>query len=85
MIIDRVLNLAVDIQQISAPPLDEGWRGEFVWDRFMAEGLSGVRTDNLGNVYARVPGAGVSLPLVVTAHLDTVFPVGTDLKVRRQG
>ncbi len=84
-LIDRVLNLAVDIQQISAPPLDEGLRGEFVRDRFLAEGLSGVTTDKIGNVYARVPGAGASLPLVVTAHLDTVFPVGTDLKVRRQG
>ena len=84
-LIDRVLNLAVDIQQISAPPLDEGLRGEFVRDRFIAEGLSGVTTDNIGNVYARVPGAGASLPMVVTAHLDTVFPVGTDLKVRRKG
>jgi len=84
-LIDRVLNLAVDIQQISAPPLGEGLRGEFVRDRFLAEGLSGVTTDKIGNVYARVPGAGASLPLVVTAHLDTVFPVGTDLKVRRQG
>ena len=84
-LIDRVLNLAVDIQQISAPPLDEGLRGEFVRDRFIAEGLSDVTIDKIGNVYARVPGAGASLPLVVTAHLDTVFPVGTDLKVRRKG
>lgn len=84
-LVDRVLNLAVDIQQLSAPPLDEGLRGEFVRERFLAEGLSGVTTDKIGNVYARVPGARASLPLVVTAHLDTVFPVGTDLKVRRKG
>ncbi len=40
--------------------------------------------DEVGNVYARLPGSGSSRPLVVSAHLDTVFPLSTDLHVTRR-
>ncbi len=49
----------------------------------MAEGLLEVAMDDTGNVYGCLPGSGDSLPLVVTAHLDTVFPFGTDLQIQR--
>ncbi len=80
----RVLDLAVTIQQIPAPPFGEAQRAEFVRQRFAVEGLEAVSLDALGNVFACLPGSGRSKPLVVSAHLDTVFPFDTDLKVRRE-
>lgn len=80
---DQVLDLAVSIQQIPAPTFSESRRAEYVYQRFHAEGLSGVTMDSAGNVYGCLPGAGSTLPLVVTAHLDTVFPTDTDLTFSR--
>jgi tripeptide aminopeptidase len=74
------------ITAIPAPTGDERRRAEAVARRFAAAGLDAVRHDGVGNVIARwgdgdSHGAGV----VVAAHLDTVFPAGTDLTVREQG
>ena len=48
-------------------------------------GLRSVEIDSLSNVFARLPGqAGENHPpVVVTAHLDTVFPAGTTLDIER--
>jgi acetylornithine deacetylase/succinyl-diaminopimelate desuccinylase-like protein len=81
---ERVLQLAVKIQQISAPTFDEARRAEFVRGQFAAEGLADVQIDAAGNVMARLPGTGGAAPLVVSAHLDTVFPLDTDLSVIHQ-
>jgi tripeptide aminopeptidase len=80
----RVLDRAIAIQQIPAPPFAEIQRAEFIQEQFIAEGLTEVIMDDIGNVYGLLPGSGNSLPLVVTAHLDTVFPFGTDLQVQRE-
>jgi acetylornithine deacetylase/succinyl-diaminopimelate desuccinylase-like protein len=82
-LISRVIDLAVAIQQIPAPTFAEQKRSTFIQDRFQAEGLQDVSSDDLGNVYARLPGVRSQLPLVISAHLDTVFPASTDLTVRR--
>ncbi len=87
-IVSRLLKLAVEIQQIPAPTFYEAERAQFVCSRFEGEGLRDVTTDALGNVYARLPAlssSSVLPPLIVTAHLDTVFPAGTDLKTFREG
>jgi acetylornithine deacetylase/succinyl-diaminopimelate desuccinylase-like protein len=84
-IVDRLLGLAISIQQIPAPTFEEGKRAEFVRGKFVEEGLRDVSTDEVGNVYARLPGKDSTLaPLVVSAHLDTVFPAETDLTIRRE-
>lgn len=84
--VDRLLELAIAIQQIPAPTFAEGPRAEFVRDRFVAEDLRDVSLDRVGNVYARLPGANKRTPpLVVSAHLDTVFAADTDLRVTRDG
>ena len=80
---ERILDLAVQIQQIPAPTFDEGERAEFIRDCFAGENLSDVEIDALGNVFGRLIGEGLARPLIVTAHSDTVFPQGTDLKVSR--
>ncbi|MGC8856366.1 MAG: M20/M25/M40 family metallo-hydrolase [Anaerolineae bacterium] len=82
--IEKLLQLAVQIQQIPAPTFAEQARAEFVRQQFMVESLSDVFQDSVGNIYARLPGCGQARPLVVSAHLDTVFPAETLLQVRRE-
>ena len=77
--IHRVLDLAVQIQQIPAPTFGEEQRAEFVRGLFAAEGLLDVSMDPLNNVYARLAGSEATPPLIVSAHLDTVFPANTIL------
>jgi tripeptide aminopeptidase len=80
----RVIELAVQIQQIPAPTFEESKRAEFVRALFAAEGLADVSIDDAGNVYGRWKvGKGSAKPLIVSAHLDTVFPASTDLTVTR--
>jgi tripeptide aminopeptidase len=81
--VDRVLDLAREIQQIPAPTFAEERRADFVETRFKQEGLQDVHRDHLGNVYGRLPGDKRKKPLVVTAHLDTVFPLDVDLSVQK--
>lgn len=86
-IAERVIARAVEIQQIAAPTFEEMQRAEFVRDSFMTEGLSDVSIDEVGNVFGRWTMADErpnSKPLIVSAHLDTVFPHTTDLAVKRE-
>jgi acetylornithine deacetylase/succinyl-diaminopimelate desuccinylase-like protein len=80
---DRILNLAIQIQQIPSPTFYEKKRASFLKDLFEKENLSDVAVDAIGNVYGRLPGKGGERPLVVTAHSDTVFPIDTDLGINR--
>ena len=48
-------------------------------------GLANVQQDAVGNVFALRPGAEDGKPLVLSAHLDSVFPAGTDVTVRADG
>ncbi len=81
-LIPKLLDLAVEIQQIPAPTFQEAARGRFIAERFREDGLEDVHTDALGNVFGCLPG-GSGPPVVVSAHLDTVFPAGTPLRIRR--
>lgn len=83
-LLDRILDLIVAVQQIPAPTFDESKRGQFVSRQFELANLSDVTIDELGNVYATRPGLSRSeKPILVSAHLDTVFPHDVDLTVRR--
>jgi len=82
----QVIDLAIQIQQIPAPTFAEGQRGEFIRDLFLQEKLKDVSMDSLGNVYARLPGKQKKeKPLIVSAHLDTVFPTSINLQITRRG
>jgi acetylornithine deacetylase/succinyl-diaminopimelate desuccinylase-like protein len=83
-LIARVLDRAVAIQQIPAPPFAETERAAFVHSQFQVEGLLDVSIDSLGNVFGRLQGSGSTRPLVISAHLDSVFPHDTDLRVARE-
>jgi tripeptide aminopeptidase len=80
----RVLDLAIQIQGIPAPTFQERERAEFVRSLFLAEQLQDVESDGVHDVYARYPGRGSGNPLIVSAHLDTVFGADVPLKVSRR-
>lgn len=82
-IIDRILDLAVQIQQIPAATLHEYQRAIFIRDYLLEIGASDTQMDDTGNVYTRIEGTGINPSIVVSAHLDTVFPLETDLTIRR--
>jgi acetylornithine deacetylase/succinyl-diaminopimelate desuccinylase-like protein len=73
------------ITEIPAPPFKESVRAADVKRRFEALGLRHVRVDAAGNVIGERPGRTTRPSVVLAAHLDTVFPEGTDVRVRREG
>jgi len=70
--------------EIPAPSFKETARGEELKRVFQQLGLQNVRVDKVGNVLGDYGGAPHP-HLVISAHLDTVFPEGTDVKVKREG
>jgi tripeptide aminopeptidase len=74
----------IAICSIPAPPFGEEQRAEYLCEKFRALGLREAKVDEEGNCVALRRGRSVSPLLVVSAHLDTVFPPGTDFTVRRE-
>jgi tripeptide aminopeptidase len=74
----------VVLTEIPAPSFQEEKRSAAVKALFVAEGLP-VQTDKIGNVIAELRGANDKECILITAHLDTVFPADTDVKVQREG
>src|ERR687887_392359 len=70
---------------IPAPPFGEGERAEALRARLAGCGLEGAHVDEVGNCVALRRGRSERPLLVLSAHLDTVFPAGTDCSVRREG
>ena len=71
--------------EVPAPPFDEAARGKLLRDAFTRLGLENVRTDAAGNVTGERRGSAPRPHLLIAAHLDTVFPAGTSVKVSRNG
>jgi tripeptide aminopeptidase len=74
----------IRITEIPAPPFQEAARASVVKTLLAESGLN-VQIDKTGNVIGELPGANDKEIVMLTAHLDTVFPPGTDVKVRREG
>ena len=72
----------VRITEIPAPPFQEAARASVVKTLLAESGLN-VQIDKTGNVIGELPGASDKEIVMLTAHLDTVFPPATDVKVRR--
>ncbi len=76
----------LDLVRIPAPPFGESARAAWFFDRFQALGLTNTHIDDAGNVLAELspdPSSTQTLPpstscVLISAHLDTVFPAGTD-------
>jgi acetylornithine deacetylase/succinyl-diaminopimelate desuccinylase-like protein len=84
---DRSNTLAtmVELNEIPAPPFQEAARAAAFAERLSDLGLSNVSIDEVGNVIAVRPGSTGDRKIAVVAHLDTVFPPGTEVKVRIEG
>lgn len=81
---DRWVADIITLTEIPAPPFNEAARARAYRDMFAARGLEDVEIDEAGNVLGLRKGGGEGL-VIVSAHLDTVFPEGTPVKVRREG
>ena len=84
---DETLADQAELVAIPAPPFGEAERARRVLERFREVGLEDAVLDDAGNVLARLPGNARdgAAPVILSAHLDTVFPEGTDVTVRRNG
>jgi acetylornithine deacetylase/succinyl-diaminopimelate desuccinylase-like protein len=81
----KIMDWQAQLVAIPAPPFGEKARSEWLAARFAEAGLSDARTDAVGNVLASLPAANLPSestgPVVLlSAHLDTVFPVDTPLR-----
>ena len=82
---DRAFAEQKRITEIPAPPYKEKQRAEYFLKRFVELGFKDASVDAEGNVVALRKGSGGGRPkLVVSAHLDTVFPEGTDVSVKEK-
>jgi len=82
MDLDRWIESTLAIQSIPAPTFDESERAAFLSSQFKTLGVNQVDQDEVGNIFALIPGANAP-PLIVSAHLDTVFPGRTKLTNRK--
>jgi tripeptide aminopeptidase len=82
---DRWISEVIKLTEIPAPPFKEQERSKAYMEMLKAHGLTNVEMDEEGNAIGVRKGTGGGPLVVVSAHLDTVFPEGTDVKVRRDG
>jgi acetylornithine deacetylase/succinyl-diaminopimelate desuccinylase-like protein len=77
-------DLQLQVTSIPAPPWGEAARSQWLAERFAERALTDVHRDTLGDVLAIRPGTDPSAPFIaLSAHLDTVFPAGTPIQLRR--
>ena len=81
---DRTLAEQKRITEIPAPPYKEKVRAEYYLKRFQELGFKDASIDTEGNVIGLRKGSGGGPKLAVSAHLDTVFPEGTDVTVKEK-
>ncbi len=80
-----ITDLQLEVTRIPAPPFGEALRARWLQQRFTEFGLEDVHEQG-GNVFGvRAGTAAGEKYIVLTAHLDTVFPAGTPLNLRREG
>ena len=84
---EELIERQIEVTRIPAPPFGETTRAEWLAARFRELGLEDVHIDGIGNVIGVRPGVAVQPEpkyLALTAHIDTVFPAGTGVSVRRE-
>ena len=82
---DEAMKEQIELCEIPAPTFEESVRAEEIARRMKKYGLKDVHIDEICNVVGLRPGSGNGPVLALGAHMDTVFPTGTDVKVRQEG
>jgi tripeptide aminopeptidase len=75
----------IKLVEIPAPSGKEQARAKYIRAEMEKLGLSEIKTDDMSNVSGVRKGTGGGPTVVFAAHMDTVFPEGTDVKVKREG
>ncbi|MBE1556590.1 M20/M25/M40 family metallo-hydrolase [Sporosarcina limicola] len=75
---DYTTNEQIELTAIQAPTFQEEKRGIYYQEKLRNLGIENVEIDEVGNVFGIRTGTGNGPTLVLCAHLDTVFPEGTD-------
>jgi acetylornithine deacetylase/succinyl-diaminopimelate desuccinylase-like protein len=81
----RFVKELIELTEIPAPPFKEERRAKAYLQMLRSSGLTDVEIDQEGNVLGVRKGTGNGDMVAVVAHLDTVFPEETDVKVKREG
>ncbi len=82
---EQLMNTLVELTEIPAPPYGERRRAEALQKMFIDIGVDSTWIDEVGNVIALRKGISREKTVALDAHLDTVFPEGTDVSVTRKG
>ena len=69
------------LQQIPSPTFQEAKIADYIFQQFQNLGGAESAKDNTGNVYTKIQGIKGTQPIVISAHMDTVHPLDTDLKI----
>lgn len=77
--------MMIELTEIPAPPFKEEKRAKRVFEMLMQAGADSVFIDEVGNVIAKRKGKIGKKVIAIAAHMDTVFPEGTDVKVKIVG
>ncbi len=75
----------ITITQTPAPPFKENERARKFAEMLRASGADTVYIDSVGNVIGVRRGQRRGRVVAIAGHLDTVFPEGTDVKVKVHG
>jgi acetylornithine deacetylase/succinyl-diaminopimelate desuccinylase-like protein len=82
---NRMVEDIIRLTEIESPSFNESARAQTWLEMAGAHGLTDLEIDAEGNVTGVRRGIGNGALVCVAAHLDTVFPAGTNVKVRREG
>lgn len=82
---DKTLQETLEMCQIPAPSYQEEKKAEYVLAKMKEAGLEDVHIDEVGNVLGTRKGTGNGPRLMIAGHTDTVFPMETDLTLKKEG
>ena len=78
----KTMKNLIELTEIEAPPFKEENRAIEFANRLKLAGIENVKIDSVGNVIGFLKGTVGDKNIAIDAHIDTVFPEGTDVKVR---
>lgn len=79
--VQTVIDRTIAIANVAAPTNDELDRSAYVANLVHELGIAEVKTDEIGDVVGRIPGKDRSRAILLAAHIDTVFPRATPIRI----
>jgi tripeptide aminopeptidase len=81
---EELVQSIIRLCEIASPTFAEGPRAQAVAEELRTLGLQDIHVDEANNVIGILPGREPGPTFLLDAHIDTVFPAGTDVRVRRE-